>query len=1664
MWRWRLVVVALLAVGAAAIGFGLTHGRHDGDGRTSDPSAARQAESDAPTKAQKAQIARAADLGLMYFTGLQLDTSGQAPQACLNFTLRLGGAASVHVEDFIRIEPAVKASLQVEGDRLCIGGLAFDKSYSVTIAQGLPADTGAATLAPEMVAVSFGEMPPEIGFGDSGFILSRDEVAGLPIETVNVDKVKVTVARIGDRILARTELGRGWQDIEGAYDADTGTVTNTIAVPVWTGELSVRKRLNERVVTGFPIAEVLSPRKPGAYSVTVERVKPPGESTQRVGYVDPRLRQRWIFDTDLMMTSFAGQDGLHVFVRSLKTARPVAGAEVALIAANNDELGVVKADDNGQAVFAAGLTRGTGALAPRMLMAYKDDDFTAMELNRPALDLSSQDVAGREEARAVDAFLYTDRGVYRRGETVQATGLIRDRIGKALSPTPVALVLRRPDGVEAGRWRVDPNEAGALVQPIALSPTAPHGGWRIEASLAGDDQIIGRVGFQVQDFVPQRLKVAAKAEPDALSATAPTRLDVNARYLFGAPADGLAVEGHLNFIADPDPVAEKGWRFGLVEDRLESEPQDLTIPATDANGDAMVSIAPSSIRLPDTSLPYKAVLTAAVVEPGGRTTDATLQLPVRTGKPLLGLRPVDEDGRVQEGQRARVEAAEFDADGRRIGARADYRLIALIDSYEYFAENGNWQWKRFTRERPMAVGKVTMGGESRGGGETPGLIETPTLDWGRYRLEVTDPESGARSSIMLNAGWQAAGEENPAPETVALSVEGGPVKAGEVAHIHIKPPFAGEALLTIAGSRVFASRTLSVPAEGRTVDIKGDPDWGPGAYVVVSLYRPQAAAQGHAPVRAVGAVWLPLDVQDRTLSVAIAAPPVARPRGRLDVPVTVGGAQSGESVYVTLAAVDEGILQLTRFTAPDPNGYYFGKRRLAVDIRDDYAHLIDGDAGDAGTIRQGGDSGGAGLPATPTKTVALFSGLVKIGSDGKATIPLDLPDFNGGLRLMAVAFGTSGLGHADALMAVRDPVVAELSLPRFLAPGDDARMTLLLGDVDGAAGTYHVHIAASGSAAAPPVDQDIDLGAAEQKISTYALAGGDPGAGELSLTLTGPGGIAISHSWPIQIRPPHVPLTLGTVAMQAPGESFTLDPNLLKAFLPGAAKVTIGFSTLRGIDLPGLITALDRYPYGCSEQLVSAALPLVYLQDLKMAAASAAPDDEHLRVQEAINRLLEREGGDGAFGLWRLEDHLATPYLGAYIVDFLARAKAKGYAVPDEALARAYDGIGDFVIGGSWRTAVFWAGPGAVDRREPVLAGEAYADYVRARAKRADIGTLRYLHDTAFDQLEPVAKAQLGAALALMGDRARAAHALDAAEQELTQPRPAHDWAGDYYRSTTRDIAIVLSLAAELGDSDRVERLTALLEQQDTRTESLSTQEQAWLAVAAATLLGKGGPVAIGVNHQPATPTRPPVTLNPDPAAIAAGYQLDNRGTGAVFRAVTVFGVPAQPPSAMANLVEIAKSVTTIDGAPVDLNAIRQNDRLVVHLSGKADDLAYHQGILVDMLPAGWEIEAIVPRGTAKEGNGFSWLGPITRAKTEEKRDDRFVAAIDLNAVRVQRLFDPNPDNEDRTDPRTFNLAYIVRAVTPGRFVLPAAVVQDMYRPPVMARTAVGAVTIAGKK
>src|SRR5205823_5811296 len=373
---------------------------------------------------------------------------------------------------------------------------------------------------------------------------------------------------------------------------------------------------------------------------------------------------------------------------------------------------------------------------------------------------------------------------------------------------------------------------------------------------------------------------------------------------------------------------------------------------------------------------------------------------------------------VPEGQPANLDVIALDIDGKRTAAKGlHWELLRENWQYSWYSVNGSWRHRVQRRDQPIETGALDVNADAA-------ATLSRNLPAGRYRWEASDPATGAQSSLRFHVGWWVEGALPDVPDKLEAALDKPSYQPGETAKLFVKAAFAGEAELAIASDRVLALRSISLPAGGTTIEVPVDAAWGTGVYALVSAYRPQAtAAPGpgpaapRGPVRAVGVAWLGVDASPRTLSVALSARDVVRPRGPAEIGVKIAGLSSGEDAYVTLAAVDEAVLKLTEFDSPTPEKYYFGKRRLGVELRDLYGRLIDTNANGVGVLRSGGDGFArrsvAGLPDKSNRVVALFSGIVKLDGNGAAKIAFDVPDFQGQLRLMAVAYSAKKLGSAS---------------------------------------------------------------------------------------------------------------------------------------------------------------------------------------------------------------------------------------------------------------------------------------------------------------------------------------------------------------------------------------------------------------------------------------------------------------------------------------------------------------------------------------------------------------------------------------------------------------------------------------------------------------------------
>ncbi len=1580
------------------------------------------------------QAVEEAEAGFTYFR-YRMDVSGAQPKACFVFSDALD--TETDYDPYIEFRPAFRPALSVAGRELCVSGLSFGDNRTAILKSGLPAADGRTLARGEEVPIDFADRPAYVGFRGSGVILPREDADGLPLETVNVDEVRLAVSYIPDRALAFKSITEGETSGQGNYSYLYGDENpGDVAEELWSGTMAVQRIDNAPVVTVFPLQDVIGELQPGAYFVEVTDTAP---LSQRSG--PPASARRWIVLTDLALTAYQGASGLDVTLRSLRDGQELPEARVQLIAYNNDVLAEARTDASGRVRFEAPILAGTGNGAPKLLLAFgAKGDTAVLDLTRAPVDLSEMQTGGRQTPGPVDAYLYTDRGIYRPGEAVHLTALLRNREGIAVPDRAGELVVYRPNGLKAETVRFTGAKIGGLKHTIDLPRDAQRGLWRADIMIDG----MGRAGglsFSVEDFVPQRIAVEITGDTATPVMAGETReLGIDARFLYGAPGAGLTVKTQARVEPDPAPFeAFGGFDFGRHDAVFNEQIIETEDRTADGAGKALVRLAPGQ-RGAESDRPLRLNTVVSVLEPGGRAVSESARIPYRPRDLYIGTKP-GFDGRLSAGQRAVFQVAAINPAGEAVAAPLEWKLVAIDYHYDWYREGERWRWRR---SRTVTTVNEGVAGAPEGGTTE---IVVDGLDWGNHELIVTGP-GGAIASRSFWVGWggEVSGEGVEAPDRVQVSVTEAAVRVGRNAEITIVPPYDGEAEIIVATDRVLSIETRPVTRDGTRLTLPVTDAWGEGAYILVNVYTERDPVLAARPRRAVGVAYAPVDLGERTFTVAIDAPEIARPGREQMIEVTLEGGPR-EPVYMTLAAIDEGILRLTRFPSPDPVAYFFGKKALGVDLHDDYGRLLDPNLGLPAEVRTGGDQlGGEGLSVVPVKTVALYEGPIDVGRSRSAKVRLDLPDFNGELRLMAVVWSRNGLGAASRPMVVREQAPSDLILPRFLAPGDAAVVTASIDNVEMPQGEFEAVLTADGSVGVSAGEVSRALPQGQRADIPIRIEASETGISRLRLTVDGPDNFVADKQYLIETRSPFLPVTEVSSAQMAPGQSHALSPDLLDGLVPGTAQVTVSFAALP-VDATALYTSLARYPYGCTEQTVSRALPLLYSDDLVAMGADGTLGESRQEVQMAVTRILNRQSADGAFGLWREGDRNASPWLGAYTTDFLVRAKANGHAVPDEALERAYGALAQVASGDAWRVYGYdtdvWPSRWHDDTEAKLMQRSApHALYVLAKAGRADLSRLRYLHDRELGQIaSPLARAHLGAALALMGDQARAISAFEAAIEAL-----GYQNSGDYYQTPLRDTAGVLALAAEV----ELPQMTAALADQLGRDvpdpTELSTQEKAFLLAAVGTLSGGDaqsyGMAVTGLGRGNDNDRRYFLSAG----QVTPEVTFTNTGSQPVFRSVMVTGAPSSAPPPASSRLGARKRLAALDGSRVDPGRLTQGDQIIVVLTLEPDERRTNPLIVADLLPAGLEIETILTPADGRRDNAdsgaFAWIGPIAATKTAEARDDRFVAAIDV-----------------RDEVRT--LAYVARAVTPGEFVMPGVVAEDMYRPDVFARTEVQRVVIA---
>ena len=645
-------------------------------------------------------------------------------------------------------------------------GLEHGGNYNITFRPGLPAAIGEVLEAPVTLEVYIQDRAPSARFTGDSFVLPATARHGIPLVTVNLDVADIKLFRIGDRSLA--QLLSGYQFLRQLDGYDISSIADQMGAPVWEGKLDIVNDLNKDVTTSFPIDEALPDRKPGVYVLTAQPENDKSDDWQS------RATQ-WFVVSDIGLTTYTGEDGLNVFARSLATAKPLVGVDLTLLANNNEILGTAKTDENGRATFTPGLTRGEGGMVPAVLMASEaQSDFVFLDMTRAGFDLSDRGVAGRPAPGALDLYAWTERGIYRVGEHVHVGALARDVAAKAVENLPLTFIFTRPDGVEDRRIVSDGKSAGGHAVDLDLSENAMRGTWQVGIYTDPKKAPVATQMFLVEDFVPDRIEFDLSADKKEIGPGELANVTVDGRFLYGAPAAGLAIEGEVNLVDDPsNGTVSTASISALPTSRKATPPASrwTDLPLVGEDGKATFPVAGRHASVDDAAAQGRRdgahARDAAAAPSSARSTSTSARMTTRSASSR------NSPAKCRKAATANFKVIAVDPTGaRKDAAGLQWSLVRVDRNYQWYRASNYWNYEPITSTVAMANGKIdtTVDGE--------GKISLP-VDWGRYRLEVaTADPTGPVTSYEFDAGWYVAATSTETPDGLEIALDKADIRAG----------------------------------------------------------------------------------------------------------------------------------------------------------------------------------------------------------------------------------------------------------------------------------------------------------------------------------------------------------------------------------------------------------------------------------------------------------------------------------------------------------------------------------------------------------------------------------------------------------------------------------------------------------------------------------------------------------------------------------------------------------------------------------------------------------------------------------------------------------------------------------------------------------------------
>ncbi|MCU1257342.1 MAG: alpha-2-macroglobulin family protein, partial [Bryobacterales bacterium] len=993
---------------------------------------------------------------------------------------------------------------------------------------------------------------------------------------------------------------------------------------------------------------------------------------------------RLILITDLGFIVKQTKDGgRDTFVQSIHSGQPVEGARIEVTGRNGQAVLAATTDSAGHAQLPKfGMLKREKT--PLMIVAQKDADFSFMPFETPGrrVDVSRFDTGGAENAKSaqqLSAYLFTDRGIYRPGETTHLGMITRTADWKAsLTGLPLEVEVTDSRGAVVSRNPLKLSSMAFDEITYTSQVGSPTGTYAASAYLLKDEkarEILGSTSFKVQEFEPDRMKVRLDLSEKAVDGWLRPD-DVKARvvvaHLFGEPASSRRVEGELSLTAVlPRFGRYPDYRFQTAEFLSEPFHESLAPVTTDDNGNAEFKVdlkrfAGRAYRLN--------VLARAFEAQGGRNVAAQNSAIVSEAAYLVGVKP---DGDMSFVQRGSARQANWLAVNQQVSPVAEEGLTLDWMQRKYVSvltQQGNQTYKYVSRLKEIVRSsrKVRIGA---GGSNIPLLTQEP----GDFVLVLRD----AAGAELNQLSYSVAGEANLAGSLernaeLQVRLDKPSYAGGDTIAVSIRAPYTGAGLITIEREKVFHHQWFKASTTSTVQKIKLPKDFEGNGYVSVQFVRDPSSDEIFLSPLSYGVASFSANLAARTETLSLTAPREVRPGATLVMRIA-----PGELSRVAVLAVDEGILQVARYKNPDPLGYLFQKRMLEVETTQILDLILPEFKRFLALAAPGGDAdGGFARHLNPFNKkrkppVAWWSGVIEVGPAGKE-LRYTVPDyFNGRLRLVAIAANARNVGTAESAVEVKGSFILTPNVPSMVAPGDEVTISVgVFNNLTSGQGPIHLEVQTGPELSAlGPLSADLQAAAKKEGTGEFRFKA-NPILGAASLKFIARRGAAEAHlEESVSVRPAvayRTQLTLGSF------NGSSAEASLARDLYAERRQVEASVSSLPLVWGQGLIAWLYDYPYSCTEQQVSKGMAALLLASRPEFGTAKPPNANPLATTFSV--LQARANDQGGFGLWASSPETAE-FPTIYAVHFLLEAKERGQKIPLALLASADDWLMRFAAG-----------------------------------------------------------------------------------------------------------------------------------------------------------------------------------------------------------------------------------------------------------------------------------------------------------------------------------------------------------------------------------------------